>query len=64
VRRRAGAALALTLGAVALAQLGIWLYARWEGGALGIVDYLAQAFGPLVPLQFAVAGVVAWWTAR
>jgi len=55
---------AVTLGAVALAQLGIWLYARSEGGALGLVDYLSQTFGPLVPLQFVVAGAVAWWTAR
>lgn len=63
-RRRLAVALALTLGAVALAQLGIWLYARSEGGVLGVVDYLAQTFGPLVPLQFIVAGVVAWWSAR
>ena len=62
--RRSAAALAITLGALALAQLGIWLYARSEGGALGVVDYLSQTFGPLVPLQFVVAGAAAWWTAR
>jgi hypothetical protein len=63
-RRRSAIALAVTLGAVALTQLGIWLYARSEGGALGVVDYLAQTFGPLVLLEFAVAGAVAWWSAR
>ena len=63
-RRRLAAALAVTIGALALAQLGIWLYARSEGGALGLVDYLAQTFGPLVPLQFIVGGAVAWWSAR
>ncbi|MDQ6796150.1 MAG: hypothetical protein M3067_15305 [Chloroflexota bacterium] len=63
-RRRLMVALAIALGAVTLAQLGIWLYARSEGGALGLVDYLAQAFGPLVPLQFIVAGAVAWWSVR
>jgi hypothetical protein len=63
-RQRLAVALAVALGAVALAQLGIWLYARSEGGALGVVDYLAQTFGPLVPLQFVVAGAAAWWSAR
>jgi uncharacterized protein (DUF2062 family) len=49
---------------VAIAQIGIWLFARAEGGALGLVDYLGQTFGPLVPLQFAIAALVAWWSAR
>jgi hypothetical protein len=63
-RRRLAVTLAVTIGALALAQLGIWLYARSEGGALGVIDYLAQTFGPLVALEFVVAGAVAWWTAR
>lgn len=61
---RRGLAVATAIESVAVAQLGIWLYARAEGGALGLIDYLAQTFGPLVPLQFAIAALVAWWRAR
>jgi hypothetical protein len=52
-------ALLVAVGGVAVAQLGIWLYARSEGGVLELVDYLAQAFGLLVPLEIALAAVVA-----
>lgn len=57
-------AVATAIESVVVAQIGIWLYARAEGGALGLVDYLAQTFGPLVPLQFAIAALVAWWSTR
>jgi hypothetical protein len=50
--------------AVIVGQLGLWLYAGTEGGVLPLVDYLAQTFGFLVPLQAIVAIGVAWWTAR
>jgi hypothetical protein len=50
--------------AVALGQLGLWAYARSEGGVLGPIDYLAETFGVLVPLEFLAASVVAWATAR
>ncbi|MEP6639683.1 MAG: hypothetical protein ABJC39_10080 [Chloroflexota bacterium] len=63
-RDRAFVALALAFAAVALGQLGLWQYARIEGGVLGLLDYLGQAFGPLVLLEFAAAGVVAWLAAR
>ncbi|HKG57998.1 MAG TPA: hypothetical protein VKA85_12190 [Candidatus Limnocylindrales bacterium] len=62
--RRGSAAAALSVGAVAVAQVLIWVYARSEGGALGIVEYLAQTYGALVPLELAVAAIVAAWTAR
>ncbi|HEV8488168.1 MAG TPA: hypothetical protein VGQ58_00095 [Candidatus Limnocylindrales bacterium] len=61
---RRGLAVSTALESVLAAQIGIWLYARAEGGALGLVDYLAEAFGPLVPLQLAIAALVAWWSAR
>ena len=61
---RAWIAIAIALASVAVAQLGIWAYARWEGGVLSPLDYLAQTFGPLVPLQFAAAALIAWWSAR
>lgn len=63
-RRRASVALALALAAICLGQLGLWLYARTEGGVLPLLDYLGEVFGPLVPFQAIVAGGVAWVTAR
>jgi hypothetical protein len=57
-------ALGLATLSVAGGQLGLWLYARSEGGVLGPLDYLAETFGFLVPLEFLVAWVVAWATAR
>lgn len=62
--RRVALAIALATGAVALGQVGLWLYAQTEGGVLSLVDYLGETFGILVPLQVALAGAVAWWSAR
>jgi hypothetical protein len=63
-RRRVVIALALALAAVALGQLGLWQYARTEGGVLPLVDYLGEVYGPLVPLEFATAAAVGWLAAR
>jgi hypothetical protein len=57
-------AIGLALLAVILGQLGLWLYARAEGGVLGPIDYLAEAFGVLVPLELVAAGLAAWVAAR
>lgn len=57
-------AMLLTIAWFVGAQVGVWLYARAEGGALGLFDYLGQTFGPLVPLQLFVAVGIAWWSAR
>ncbi|MDO8484168.1 MAG: hypothetical protein Q7S35_04415 [Candidatus Limnocylindrales bacterium] len=62
--RRVRLALALALLSVVLGQLGLWLYARTEGGVLGPLDYLAETFGLLVPLELLAAWIVAWATAR
>ena len=62
--RRVGLAVGLTVAAIALAQLGIWQYARAEGGVLPLVDYLGEVFGPLVIVEFVIGGVVAWVAAR
>ena len=64
LRTRKATAVTITLFGVLLGQLGIWLFARSEGGVLGLVDYLGQAFGWLVPAQLVVGAVLAWWTAR
>jgi hypothetical protein len=63
-RRRVVIALGLALGAVALGQLGLWQYGRSEGGVLAPLDYLGQVYGPLVLVEFAAAGVIAWLAAR
>lgn len=66
VPARVGVALAIVIAlvSVGLGQVGTWLYARSEGGVLELVDYLGQTFGWLVPAQFTLAALVAWWSAR
>lgn len=62
--RRSALSTGLAAVSVALGQVGLWLYARTEGGVLSIVDYLGQVFGGLVPLAFLIAIATAWWRAR
>ncbi|MFL5715207.1 MAG: hypothetical protein ACJ769_11155 [Chloroflexota bacterium] len=62
--RRIILAIALTVGAIGLGQLGIWQYGRAEGGVLPLVDYLAEVFGPLVIVEFVIGAIVAWAVAR
>ena len=62
--RRAWIAVAIALVAVALGQLGLWLYARTEGGVLPLPDYLDEVFGILVPIQAIFAALTAWVSAR
>lgn len=57
-------AAALAALSVILGQVGLWLFARAEGGVLPPIDYLGQTFGPLVPIELMVAAGVAWWRAR
>jgi hypothetical protein len=59
VRPGRARAVALAVGSVALGLVGIWLFAGYQGGALGIVDYLAEVQGILVPIELAVAGALA-----
>lgn len=59
VRPGRSAAAALAIASVALGLVGIWLFAGFEGGALGLVDYLAEVQGILVPIELAVAGALA-----
>ena len=63
-RRRVVLAVVVALASVVLAQVGLWQYALREGGVLPFVEYLDEVFGPLVPIQAAVAVVVAWFAAR
>jgi hypothetical protein len=57
-------AVALAIGSIAIGLVAVWLFARFEGGALGIVDYLAEVQGVLVPLELAAAAIAAWIAAR
>lgn len=59
-----GLAVGLAVGSVALGLVGIWLYARLEGGVLGLPEYLAAVQGPMVVVELAVAGLVAAGTVR
>ncbi len=62
--RRRQLAVSLAVASVVLGQVGLWLLARLEGGTLGIIDYLGEVFGILVPAQALVAAAVAWWRSR
>jgi len=53
----------LAVGAVVVAALATWLFARSEGGALDPFGYLWETFGLLVPLQVVVASIGAAWGA-
>jgi hypothetical protein len=59
-----GLAITLAVGSVALGLVGIWLFARLEGGVLGPTDYFAEVQGPLVIVELAVAALVAAATVR
>jgi len=43
--------------------VGTWLHALAEGGALGLLDYLFETFGVIVPLELLIASVAAAWGA-
>ena len=63
-RRVTWLAVALAIGAVAVADVAIWVYARGEGGTLTLPDYLLTTFGPFVPGEAIVAAVAAAWGAN
>jgi hypothetical protein len=62
--RSTAPAVALALASVAVGLVGVWLFAQSEGGVLGIVEYLIDVHGPLVPIEFAAAGLLAAGSAR
>lgn len=55
---------ALATTATIVGFLGVWLFARTEGGVLALTDYLGEVFGPIVPLHLLLAAIAAWWTAK
>jgi hypothetical protein len=57
-------AVIIAVAAVAVGLIGIWAFARFEGGVLDIAMYLAEVHGPLLVLELATAGVAAALAAR
>lgn len=57
-------AIVITLAALAISQVAIWLLALREGGDLPLVDFLSQTYGPVVPLEAMLGTIAAWWSAR
>jgi len=57
-------AIALALLGVFGGDVGAWLYARSEGGVLGLEAYLQETFGPYIAGQVAIAVLTSWWAAR
>jgi hypothetical protein len=58
---RPATALAATLavGSVVVGLLGVWLFARAEGGVLDPLTYFADVQGPLAPIQLVLAALAA-----
>jgi hypothetical protein len=63
-RARSSIAVALALGGTTLGLGGMWLWAMGEGGRLGFVEFLADVYGPLIPLEYLIVTLTAWWSAR
>ena len=57
-------AVALAIAAVAVAAVATWIVALGEGGTLGLLDYLLDAFGPFVPAEAVIAAIAAAWGAN
>jgi hypothetical protein len=62
--RRVTLAVVFAVGGVVLGAVGLWLYARTEGGVLPFPDYLDQVFGPLVQISAVFAAITAWLASR
>jgi len=62
-RRVTRAAIAISVLAVVVAAVGTWLHALAEGGALGLLDYLFETFGVIVPAELVIAAIGAAWGA-
>jgi hypothetical protein len=53
------AAASLAIGSVVVGLLGVWLFARAEGGVLDPITYFGDVQGPLAPLQLLFAALAA-----
>jgi len=62
--RRVATAVGLALVACAVAWAATWGWSRAEGGALGPLDFLAEVYGVLIPVQAVCAALGAALGAR
>ena len=62
---RVSVAVLVVLGGITLAEAAIWGWAiAAQGARLGPADYLLDVFGPVLPLEYIIATLAAWWSAR
>jgi len=62
--RPTAAAVGLAVGSIVLGLVGIWLFARLEGGVLDPITYLADVQGVLAPAQVILAALAALVSSR
>jgi hypothetical protein len=62
--RATPAAVGLAVGSVVVGLLGIWAFARLEGGVLDPLTYLADVQGVVAPAQILLAAVAALVSSR
>lgn len=56
-------AMGLAVAAVAAGAIATWVFARGEGGTLGLIDYLLETFGLIIPGEIVIATIGAAWGA-
>jgi hypothetical protein len=64
LRPATGIAVSLAVGSVVVGLLGIWLFARAEGGVLDPLAYFGDVQGPLAPAQLVLAALAAVASSR
>ena len=57
-------AVSLAVGSVVVGLMGIWLFARAEGGVLDPIAYFGDVQGPLAPAQLVLAALAAVASSR
>ena len=64
LRPATAAAVGLAVGSVIVGLLGVWLFARAEGGVLDPITYFADVEGILAPIQLVLAAIAAIVSSR
>lgn len=64
LRPASAAAVGLAVGSVIVGLLGVWLFARAEGGVLDPITYFADVEGLLAPIQLLLAALAAFVSSR
>jgi hypothetical protein len=64
LRPATAVAVSLAVGSVVVGLLGVWLFARAEGGVLDPLSYFGDVQGPLAPIQLVLAALAAIASSR